>query len=175
MSADREPSGATEELKEFINFLQNLWSALAGVSVLFPLSNTIARVIPLGKWPEGGFVYLPPVLVTTLTTLVCVFAVFLTFTKREQFQQDKSNGSLPRQAMWLFGTGVGALLVYMGGHYAISNDFYFKVPGWESDDFRRFIGDVVLLTAYGTFFTCITLAFVGLGLREFLRSRIKAI
>ncbi len=60
MSADHEAPGAIEELKQFVEFLQNLWATLAGVSVLFPLSNTFAQIIPLGKWTDGGFAYLSP-------------------------------------------------------------------------------------------------------------------
>jgi len=175
MSADHEAPGAIEELKQFVEFLQNLWATLAGVSVLFPLSNTFAQIIPLGKWTDGGFAYLSPTLVTALTTLVCLFVVFWTFTKREQIQQRGPWETLPKQAVWLFGIGVGALIIYLGGHYAITHDFYFAVLGWESEDLRRIFGDLVLLIAYGSFFTCVTRAFVGLGLREYLRPKVKAV
>ncbi len=39
-----------EELRDFLAFLRSLWGLLAGISVLFPLSNVLFSVIPL----EGG-------------------------------------------------------------------------------------------------------------------------
>lgn len=172
MNADHDAPDAVEELRRFIEFLQNLWASLAGVSVLFPLSNTFAQVIPLGKWTDGGFAYLSPTVVTALSTLVCLFVVFWSFTRRECMQRRGPWQTLPRQAVWLFGIGVGSLIVYLGGHYAITHDFYFAVLGWESEDLRRLFGDLVLLIAYGTFFACVTRAFVALGLREYLRPRV---
>lgn len=130
----------------------------------------------MGKWTDGGFAYLSPTLVTALTTLVCLFVVFWTFTTREQIQQRGPWTTLPKQAVWLFGAGVGALNIYnLGGHYAITHDFYFAVLWWESDDLRRIFGDLVLLIAYSSFFTCVTRAFLELGLREYLRRKVKAV
>lgn len=79
-----------------------------------------------------------------------------------------------RVAFW-GGLSGSAEHLYMGGHYAITHDFYFAVLGWESDDLRRIFGDLVLLIAYGSFFTCVTRAFLELGLREYLRRKVKAV
>ena len=174
MSPDHDAPDAVHELQQFLKFLQNLWASLAGLSVLFPLSNTVTQVIPVGPWPAGGFAYLSPPVVTALTTLVCLFVVFWTFAKGEQMQQRDAWTRLPRQAVWLFSIGVAALVLYLGGHYAITHDFYFTVLGWESADLRRIVGDLALLLAYGGFFACVTRAFVGLGLREYLRPRVPA-
>jgi hypothetical protein len=65
-------------------------------------------------------------------------------------------------------------MVYLAGHYAISNDFYFRILGWESDDLRRIAGDLVLVIAYGGFFASVTRAFLALGLREYLRGKLEA-
>ena len=52
--------------------------------------------------------------------------------------------------------------------------FYFRVLGWESDDLRRIAGDLVLLITYSSFFALVTQAFLVLGLREYLRAKVKA-
>ena len=37
-----------QELREFLAFLASLWGLLAAVSVFFPLSNLLTKVVPLG-------------------------------------------------------------------------------------------------------------------------------
>jgi hypothetical protein len=49
MGSVQEDPPVLKEFKQFIEFLQNLWTILAGVSVLFPLSNTFGQVIPLAQ------------------------------------------------------------------------------------------------------------------------------
>ncbi len=174
MTAQSEPRPAIGEFKQFVDFLQNLWAALAGVSVLFPLSNTLTQVIPLAQWPDGGFGYLSPPGMTGVTTLASLFVVLWVFGKREKFLDRKASDALPIQAVRSFVLGIVALLTYLAGYALIANDFYFSVLGWESNDMRRILGDLVLLSAYAGFFVLVTRAFLLLGLREFLRGQVRA-
>jgi hypothetical protein len=160
------------EFKDFIEFLQHLWAALAGISVLFPLSNTLTGIIPLAQWSDGGFSYLSPPLVSGVATLASLFIVLWEFGRREALRTPRAWGALPRQAARSFALGVVALQVYLAGHFAISHDFYFQILGWESDDLRRMTGDFVLLIAYSGFFVFMTRAFLALGLREYLRAQV---
>jgi hypothetical protein len=173
MNASPDTSVVLEEFKEFVEFLQHLWAMLAGVSVLFPLSNTFARIIPLAQWSEGGLAYLSPALVSGCATLACVFMVLWTFGQREEMRLPRAWSSLPQRAVRSGVWGAVALIVYLAGHYAISNDFYFRILGWESDDLRRIAGDLVLVIAYGGFFVFVTRAFLVLGLREFLKGKVE--
>ena len=43
-----------KELKDFIAFLQNLRGILAGISVFFPLSNVLIKLIPMKSMSEDG-------------------------------------------------------------------------------------------------------------------------
>ena len=43
MTSSNQGTTVLKEFKDFTTFLQNLWGILAGVSVLFPLSNKIGR------------------------------------------------------------------------------------------------------------------------------------
>jgi len=165
---------ALSEFRKFIEFLGNLWAALASTSVLFPLSNQLAQVIPLSKWPGGGLVYIASSIVTTITTLAALFMVLWVFAKREYFARPKAWQSLPKGAALSFAAGIIALLTYLSLEYLISHDFYFRVLKWESDDLRCIVGDLCLLITYVTFFTLITRAFLLLGIREFLRKERKA-
>jgi hypothetical protein len=174
MRSSQETPRVLQEFKEFVEFLQHLWAILAGVSVLFPLSNTLVRIIPLAQWSDGGFAYLSPHLVSGVATLACLFVVLWTFGQRDKLRAPRAWSSLPQQAVRSFALGAVALMVYLAGHYAISNDFYFRILGWESDDLRRIAGDLVLVIAYGGFFASVTRAFLALGLREYLRGKLEA-
>ena len=174
MGSGQEPSPALKEFKQFLEFLQSLWAMLAGVSVVFPLSNTLVQIIPLAQWTDGGFAYLSPPVVTGVTTLACLFIILWTFGKREEMRSHRTWDSLPRQAGRSFVLGIAGLAVYLVGHYTVKEDFYFRVLGWGSDDLRRIGGDLVLLMAYGGFFALVTRAFLLLGLREYLRERVEA-
>jgi hypothetical protein len=167
-SHGRTPS-SLDELKHFLEFLQNLWATLAGVSVLFPLSTALSRTIPVAKWSDGGFGYFSPAIVAGTASLVCVFVTIWTFGQREQNRRD-GQFDPGKRALRLFGLGIVSLVVYLAGHYSVTHDFYFRVLGWETDDLRWLVGDVVLLIAYVGFFACVTRAFVVLGLREYLKS-----
>jgi hypothetical protein len=175
MSSSRETPVVIREWKEFLVFLQDLWALLAGVSVLFPLSNTLVTIIPLAKWSEGGgFAYLAPPLVAGVATLACLFIVLWTFGQRDELRAPRAWNALPRKAVRSFALGAVALMLYLAGHYAVSQDFYFRVLGWESDDLRRIAGDLLLVVAYAGFFALVTRAFVALGLREYLRGKLKS-
>jgi len=175
MTFEPGPRSAIGEFRQFVDFVQNLWAALAGVSALFPLSNTLTQVVPLAQWPDGGFGYFSPPVITGVTTLASLFVMLWVFGKREKIVEPKAWDALPMQAVRSFVLGVVALLAYLAGYSLITNDFYFSVLGWESDDMRRISGDLVLLSAYVGFFALVTRAFLLLGLREFLRGKVRAV
>ena len=76
-----------DEFKEFLAFLKNLWGILAGVSVLFPLSNVLVKVIPLQSLDhDGAFAMLAPSLVTALATITTLFLILWTFSHRSEFK-----------------------------------------------------------------------------------------
>ena len=168
MNTPKDSSSFLEEFKQFLKFLQNLWGILAGVSMLFPLSNALAQAIPLAKWDQGGLAYFAPNLITLVSSLTCLFLILWTFGQRYQLKH-QARMRLQRQAWRSFVPGLLSLVLYLMLYYAVQADFYFRVLGWESDDLRRILGDVILLMTYCAFFAMITRAFVLLGLVEFLR------
>jgi hypothetical protein len=165
MNSPAEEVPVLEEFQQFLKFLQSLWAILAGVSVSFPLSNALTRVIPLAQWSEGGFAYFSPALVSIISTLACLFIILWTFGHRHQF--GKKRRRMQKHAVLSFILGIIAIILYLVAHHAIANDFYFNVLGWESDDFRRLAGDVLLLVAYSAFFVLMTQAFMLLGMLEY--------
>lgn len=150
-----------QEFRTFLKFLQSLWGMLTGISIFFPLSNILARVIPLQSGGDGGaFFFLSPALVTTVTTLVTLFVVFLTFSRRRELS------GMRRKALSSFLFGIVLLAFYVGLYY--SKAYYaFAAWGWESEDPRHLLVEIPLSVAYAAFFALTTRAFTLLGLLEF--------
>lgn len=174
MNNSQQEVTSIDELKQFTKFLQSLWATLAGISVLFPLSNVLAKVIPLAQWPEGGFAYFNPILVTTISTVTCLFIILWTFGRRQQFATAKKRRLIKRESALSFMVGGIGLIVYLIGHYAVAQDVYYTVFNWASTDLRRVFGDLLLLIAYCVFFAFMTRAFMTLGMLEYYGSKRRA-
>ena len=169
MNSSNPGTAFLKEFKDFVAFLQNLWGILAGISVLFPLSNVFLKIIPLEILDEDGLlVFFSPRLFTTIATLVSLFLILWTFSQRSKIKLSKGRAKTQRRAWLSFGIGISSLVIYIVIYFLISNIAY-DVLGWESDDVRRLFSEVVLLIFYCLFFSLITRAFMLLGMIEFFR------
>ncbi len=166
MSNPKEENSFIEEFKKFLQFLQNLWSILAGISVFFPLSNSFAK-IALAQWPEGGLVFFPAELFSTISSLACLFIILYTFGHRHQIGRNRR--TIQKKAMFSFLAGVIALIFYLIVYFAVKEDFWYNYCGVQGGDFIRVFGDIVLLIAYSIFFVLMTRAFMLLGMLEYFR------
>jgi hypothetical protein len=174
MNHSQEEITSIDELKQFTKFLQSLWGTLAGISVLFPLSNALTKVIPLAQWPEGGFVYFNPTLVTAISTVTCLFIIIWTFGRRLQFANAKRRRLIRRESAVSFVVGGIGLSVYLIGHYAVVQNFYYTVFNWVTGDPQRVFGDLLVLIAYCVFFAFMTRACMLLGMLEYYGSERRA-
>lgn len=168
MNPPESKKGHLEELTDFLTFLQNLWGILAGVSVFFPLSNILLKVIPLSAYGtnDGVFDQLAPNLISTVTTVSTLFVVLVTFTGRHQFQDTRKRRAMLQKAWLSFGTGLFALLAYLVLHQAYRE--YAWIPwGWGSGDPRKLLAEIPLLITYVLFFSLLTRAFMLLGMVEY--------
>lgn len=93
-------SAFLRELREFLRFLRSLWGVLAGISVLFPLSNVFFTAIPI-EGGAGPFHNLPPAVVSVMTMLTCIFLTFATFGRRDQFTESQRRTRYARSARQL--------------------------------------------------------------------------
>jgi len=160
-----------KELKEFLAFLQNLWGILAGISVFFPLSNVLIKLIPMKSMSDDGvFVHLSPSLITAITTIVTLFIVLWTFGKRHQWNVKRQLKRIVRQAWISFGAGVFSLVIYLV-IYFLTYYLAWEPWGWFSDDPRRLLVEIPLLITYSIFFALITRAFMLLAMSEFFLTR----
>jgi len=141
-STDDESARTTlEELKRFLGFLRSLWGVLAGITVLFPLSNSLMAVLPLLPGSE--------VLSTVLATLFSAFALFFVFVLRGSGSNDDI-GSVVLLSIGSLVFGIVALIAYL----------YLRLQPLA-------FGVVPVL--YGGVFALFTLAFGLLALVEYER------
>ena len=168
---------ALQEFKGFVSFLKNLWGILAGITVIFPLSNVLAKVIPLKKWAgdagTGAFYVLSPTLVSVVATLCALFIILWMFINRSDL--NKKNARLnQRKALRCFLFGILCLIGYLVLYYLVSGyEIYWSLFNWTGDDPRRIIGDFILLVLFCGFFALVTRAFVLLGMIEFFARKKK--
>jgi hypothetical protein len=159
-----------EEFKDFIFFLQSLWGILAGISVLFPLSNVLIGVIPLRPYYDYivALEFFSPELITAITTLISLFIVFWTFGHRQKFKTNRRRRLIRRKAFLSFAIGLLALILYLILHFGIFELLYGPWEIWSGDP-RRLIGDILLLITYSSFFALVTRAFMLLGMIEYYK------
>lgn len=159
-----------QELREFLRFLRSVWGVLAGISVLFPLSNTLFTVIPIGM-DQRPFQDLSPAVVTTLTMLTCIFLTFATFGRRDRFTDPKRRGRYAWFARACFVAGLAALAVYLLAPHAL-------YQAWISDHPDSDAGvagyDGLLAALYVATFALFTRAFLVLAMLEYFPGRAPA-
>lgn len=173
MSAGRPSAAFLGEFKDFLVFLGSLWGLLAGISVFFPLSNTLLGVIPMKAYDaDGVFDQLSPALITTVTTVVTLFVILWTFANRDRLQAAGRRQAL-RHAWISMGTSLLALVAYLVIHQ-VYREYAYDRWGWGSGDPRKLFAEIPLFCAYGIFFSLLTRAFVLVGMLEFFGSRDQA-
>ncbi len=168
MSPAKRGAAFLDELRAFVAFLGNLWGVLAGISIFFPLSNVLVRVIPLGRYGDEGGVFdvLPPSLVTAVATLGTLFLILSTFAEREAFTTRDGVVRIKRHAWASFAVGLLALVAYLV-LYRVYGEYAWSAWGWGSGDPRKLLAEVPLLAAYCAWFALITRAFLLLAMKEF--------
>ncbi len=164
-----------ETIKEFLAFLQTLWGMLAGISIFFPLSNSLLNAIPMCAYKvteKTGcpFDILSPNLITTIATVVTLFVILVTFTGRDQFRDSSKKPAMIRNAWLSFGVGILSLLTYIVVYYIYDEccwECAWVVLHYGSEDPRKLFFEIPLLITYVTFFSLFTRAFMILGMIEF--------
>ena len=172
MGGDERGAEVVGELQAFLAFLKNLWGALASLSIFFPLSSRLLRVIPLTAYGEEGgvFDHLSPALITTVATVVTMFVLLVSFTGRRRFRGPDVRRRAVRAAGISFGSGIGLLVVYLVLHQ-VYREYAWDRWGWGSGDPRKLLAEVPLMLTYVGFFTLVTRGFMLLGMLEFFGAR----
>ena len=170
MSQLSQDKGFLYEFRKFIDFLQNLWGLLSGISIFFPLSNVLLEVIPMRTTqddPAGGWSYLSPALVTSLTTMITLFVLLWTFGQRRVILDSVQINAINRRAWVSIIIGLLSLIFYLGLHTAVL--FYiYELLNITHGDPGAFLGDVSLFLSYAGFFALVSRAFVLLGMKEYI-------
>lgn len=167
MSATPSGKRFLDDFKEFIAFMQSLWGLLAGISVLFPLSNAFFKIIPLDLVTKP-LIFIPPALITTVTTLVSLFIILSTFGERNEMA---GKFDLVRHKAWVsFSIGLAALVLYVIGFVLVVNigifDQWMEANGQSA---LLLSSDILFGIAYTVFFVMTTRAFELLAMSEYFR------
>jgi hypothetical protein len=153
----------------FASFLGSFWGGLAVVSVAFPLLNSLARIIPENPASEGGvLVWFSPELFTAIASITCFSIIVVIFELRNGFNLHLNRDRLHQLSLFSFGFGVGSILFYLLFYYFLSSNANIKL-GWSEYDFRRLLGEAVLLILYSGGFGMITRGLILLGTDEYLK------
>ena len=88
-----------ETLSEFLDYLRGLWGKLSAISLLFPLSNQLFKLIAT---PDG----FSPGQATTINTIACIFAIFAIFVGRKQYMSYEMAHPIAAFAGGLIGAGI---------------------------------------------------------------------
>lgn len=158
------------ELRDFLQFLRSLWGVLAGISVLFPLSNAFFTVVPLADG-QRPFQNLAPSVVTVITMTTCVFLTFATFGRRARFGDATRRGRYARYARACF---VGAL-VALGVYVLAPNSLYTPlITNNPNVDLGTAAYDGLFAALYVLTFALLTEAFLVLAMLEYFPDRERA-
>lgn len=155
------------ELRDFLRFLRSLWGILAGVSVLFPLSNIFVAVIPIGGG-DRPFKDLSPVVVTVVTMLTCIFLTFATFGRRGLFADPKRRERYASSARVCFVVALAALAVYVLGPNGLYRTLITNNPDSEAG---VALYDGLFAALYIMTFALLTRAFLVLAMLEYFSER----
>jgi len=152
-----------DELREFLRFLRSLWGVLAGISILFPLSNVFFTVIPIA---DGGnpFQNLSPNVVTATTMLTCIFLTFATFGRRNMFGEQRRRRRYATSARASFIVALALLSIYL-----LTSDPLYRVLISDNPNYETGIGvyDGLFAALYIGTFALITRAFLLLAMLEY--------
>ncbi|THV24257.1 hypothetical protein [Glycomyces paridis] len=158
------------ELREFLGFLRSLWGLLAGVSVLFPLSNLLAEVVPIDQ--DGRpFTQLDPATLTAITMVTCIFITFATFHRRDEFTDDTVRRAQARKSRIAFTVALAAGAAYLFCRtFAYDNIIELDTtPDYADFMWKSAIYEGVFAVLYVAFFALLTWAFLLLALLEYQR------
>jgi hypothetical protein len=151
------------DLRDFLRFLQSLWGILAGVSLLFPLSNVFFDVLPIHE-KYRPFHNLSAPALTAVTVVTCLFITFATFGRRQEFRDATRRRRFGRAARACFLLAVANCAVFLlGRDLAIDNVI---VLGQE-DQPPALLFDGVFAIVYVAFFALMTRAFLLLAMLEY--------
>jgi hypothetical protein len=160
-----------KELREFLRFLRSLWGILAGISVLFPLSNVVVTVIPIG---DGGkpFQNLSPNVVTAITMVTCIFLIFATFSRRSEFTQRRRRTRYALSARVSFLVALGTLAAYVLASHGLYRTLITDNPDLEVG---IAVYDGLFATLYIATFALLSRAFLVLAMLEYFPQKKAAL
>jgi hypothetical protein len=158
-----------KNISVFASFLGSFWGGLAVVSVVFPLLNSLAKILPDNLASQGGvLVWFSPELFTAIASITCFSIIVVIFQQRNGYILQSNRNNLHRLSWFSFSFGVSSILFYLLLYYFLSSSASTTL-GWTEYDYRRLLGEAVLLVLYSGGFGLITRGLILLGTDEYLK------
>jgi len=157
-----------KDLKNFTAFLGNLWGGFAVISIVFPLINSLTKIIPLRLAKENGvLLWFSPELFTAIATLINLSLMLAIYRSRNTFVLQANLDRLRNLSWKSFGLGVTLLLVYLTLYFFLRSNITPEIQAQMLDS-RRLLVEAVLLFLYSGGFAMITRGFALLATGEYL-------
>jgi hypothetical protein len=162
------------DVQAVISYLSSLWGFASGLSLLFPLSNTLLQAVPSNVFVEvQPKTPLTPALLTAFASILSLFSVLLIVSTRRDIAS--SRWSYTQGLARLRGLAVGAfcfavflLMIYISicAEYRLH---YERLATSERNN-----AEIFAFFGYPLIFASFTTAFTALGLREYLSEQKEA-
>ena len=108
----------------FQKFLTTLWGMLAGDLIVVPAVEPFLNLLPVGKYGLP-FARLSGQVIAALATLPCIFVVFATFGRREDFhilENRRRSDAAPRVVVVV----ITSCVVYLLGYELPTTEIHFS-------------------------------------------------
>ncbi|MUG93597.1 hypothetical protein F7734_14655 [Scytonema sp. UIC 10036] len=171
MSPSSNESSKKKTSGSFWDFLKNEWGRLSKISVFFPGSGELIRLIlmrnprPVGVYERG----ITPAFVLTISTICTMFVIYYIYNQQDELI-NQSSKSIRSRAECSFIQGFFCLIFYIAAYFGMYSLIYEPLE-INDGNYGRIIGDIFLLLLYTASFTLITRSFTLLAMSKFLKQQ----
>jgi hypothetical protein len=148
------------DVQTVIAYLSSLWGLTSGISLLFPLSNVLLKVVPASVFLEtNARTIVTPGVLNALATITSLFSLLLVISVRREI----AKSGIYKLRAWSIVGFIAAMLLLLF-YIAVAHDYPLPTTSLE----RRTNFELFAFVAYPSVFALLTASFTALGLREFL-------
>ena len=160
MNSTSKRQSILNNIREFLAFLAGLWGSLSSLTLLFPMSNYLIKVIPADNQNFPVF--------TVTATISSVFVLLYTYVSRDIYLENyilttELNKRLTFTALISFVVGIFSIPVYLVIYYS------FHPLLDDGNNFLKWMGLLSALAFYSMTFVFLTNSFTRLALSEYLK------
>ena len=159
----------SQDFRDFIGIRTAFLGLVAVISVFFPLFNFIFQTIPLEQYEveDGVYNIFSPVLITGITTLMTLVAVFSILMTRGSYM-GRGKRDAQRKAWTSIRVSIGTLIGYVI-IYKIYTMYTYPMLNVSINDMRKLYFEVPLLICYASFYSHLTQTLMLVAMTKFYK------